>query len=457
MTKTTCRACRQLVDLSTTQRLDGKYNYCYPICESKLHASRIDSTAAKIENYSVIAKDVSEALLESAMTIPQLASLFDLDELEITRSDLLTIVVRIGAEWDTVNQNWKLNTVTEKLEADKKTRKLQQENRDLRKQYRAALDEIESLEAKVEQTVAFVDVPVDDQRFAIAEKEYSDDDEGTMIVLASDWHVEETIHLHETDGLNEYNPTIAELRSEKFFVNTRKMLDINRAGVDIPNLVLWIGGDIINNVLRDEDLITNAMSPTEAVMFAQDLFISGINYLLEDTGIENLTVVTSTGNHGRLPRQKKTYSAVRDEYSLEGMLYSSLAKYYQRKADKGAIDGDRIKFKISNSYHNYLDVYGRTVRFSHGDKINYNGGVMGIAAPVTRYFLKQNAVKRSYIDCIGHFHSLNYLPGAVVNGSLVGYNAYAMEKGFGYEDPQQAYFIISQERGLGQRGAIFVK
>jgi hypothetical protein len=39
------------------------------------------------------------------------------------------------------------------------------------------------------------------------------------VILASDWHIEETIDPETINYLNEYNPKIAKQRAEKFWNN----------------------------------------------------------------------------------------------------------------------------------------------------------------------------------------------------------------------------------------------
>jgi hypothetical protein len=40
---------------------------------------------------------------------------------------------------------------------------------------------------------------------------------------------------------------------------------------------------------------------------------------------------------------------------------------------------------------------------------------------------------------IGHFHSSVNTPNAIVNGSIISYNSFALTNGFEYERPQQQY------------------
>jgi hypothetical protein len=60
-------------------------------------------------------------------------------------------------------------------------------------------------------------------------------------------------------------------------------------------------------------------------------------------------------------------------------------------------------------------------------------------------------------DCMvmGHWHQLTYLRGVIVNGSLVGYNEYAMRNHFDYEVPKQALWLTHPSRGLTFQESVF--
>ena len=60
---------------------------------------------------------------------------------------------------------------------------------------------------------------------------------------------------------------------------------------------------------------------------------------------------------------------------------------------------------------------------------------------------KWNNNRRADIDCIGHFHQYVDFGNVVVNGSMIGYNSFAMRNAFSAEPPRQAMFLIDQKRG----------
>jgi len=48
---------------------------------------------------------------------------------------------------------------------------------------------------------------------------------------------------------------------------------------------------------------------------------------------------------------------------------------------------------------------------------------------------------------MGHFHQYSTLPGIIVNGSLKGFDEYAYVSNFGYELPQQAFWLTTPSYG----------
>jgi hypothetical protein len=58
-----------------------------------------------------------------------------------------------------------------------------------------------------------------------------------------------------------------------------------------------------------------------------------------------------------------------------------------------------------------------------------------------------NKLRHVQLDVCGHFHQLLDGGNWIVNGSLVGYSAFALSIKAGYEPPQQAFFLIDKTVG----------
>jgi len=121
--------------------------------------------------------------------------------------------------------------------------------------------------------------------------------EAVAVALASDWHAEETVKSASTNGLNEYNLDIARDRIDKFFAKTARLTEIERNGAKIDDLVLWLGGDLMTGMIHEELAETNAMTPTEVILWLQERILCGLETLKPH--FRRIIIPTSYGNHGR--------------------------------------------------------------------------------------------------------------------------------------------------------------
>lgn len=262
--------------------------------------------------------------------------------------------------------------------------------------------------------------------------------EATPLILASDWHIEEEVRPEQVQGRNRYDLDISKRRMERFFEATRWAIGHQRqVPFKIRDAILWLGGDFITNFLRDENRQANLLSPTDAILYAQQSLVAGIDFLLEDPEIEQWILPTNDGNHGRTT--KKMESATRTQNSLEVFLYAQLAMHYK--------DEPRVRIILPTSSFTYLDeVYGRTIRFLHGDVFKYHGGVGGITVPLFRSLARWETVKHADLSCMGHWHQRICLPNLMVNGSLIGFNSFAQDIGAGFEAPVQSLRMLEPRR-----------
>lgn len=270
---------------------------------------------------------------------------------------------------------------------------------------------------------------------------------GVPVLMASDWHVEETVLSATVNGRNEYNPDIAKKRAERFFVGSDWMINRARSGWDIREAVLWLGGDMISGYIHDELMESNAMSPTEASLFCQGIISNGIRFLLDETKIERLQVPCNYGNHGRTTQRRRHSTGAKNSY--EWLMYHTLAREFA--------DDDRVEFFVADGSHLYTDVLGRTIRWHHGDDVKYYGGAGGISISLNKATDAWDDFNPADITVIGHWHQFADFGHTVVNGSLIGYNAFALSIKARYEPPRQGFFLIDQRYGKRLVTPIYVE
>jgi hypothetical protein len=76
-----------------------------------------------------------------------------------------------------------------------------------------------------------------------------------------------------------------------------------------------------------------------------------------------------------------------------------------------------------------VDIFGKTVRFHHGHAINYQGGIGGIFIPAFKAISQWDKMRQADVDFFGHFHQHKDGSKFVSNGSLIGFNTYALHQG----------------------------
>lgn len=260
--------------------------------------------------------------------------------------------------------------------------------------------------------------------------------ESTAFLIASDWHVEERVDPKVVSGLNKYDIALAKERGYNFFKNGLRLTNIIAQDTNVNTLVLALLGDFFSNDIHDELVETNQLSPMEAVLLAQNIIASGIQFLLDNSKVD-IILPCHSGNHARTT--KKVHVSTEAGHSLEYVMYYNLKNHFR--------DNPRVKFIIADGYHTYLKVYDQVVRFHHGHMVKYGGGVGGIYIPVNKAIAQWNKAKPVDLDVFGHFHQFRDGGNFICNGSLIGYNAYALSIKAEYERPQQAFFVIHKTKG----------
>ena len=260
--------------------------------------------------------------------------------------------------------------------------------------------------------------------------------ETTVIALASDWHVEEQVLKEQVNDKNEYTLQLAKKRADHFFRTLLRLVEIERQNTRVETLVLALLGDFITGNIHEDAV--RLLEENEALRYAQELIVSGIQYLLDNSDLKIICVCHS-GNHARITKKQRI--ATEYQHSQEWLMYK-LGIEPHFKSEK------RIKFIIPTGYHSYLQIYDKRVRFHHGHQIRYGGGVGGITIPINKAVNEWNKIDRVDLDCLGHFHQALDGGNFIVNGSLIGFSPYAISIKASPEEPQQMFVGIHSKLGL---------
>lgn len=269
------------------------------------------------------------------------------------------------------------------------------------------------------------------------------------IALASDWHYEEHVSSESVMGLNEFNQIVAKRRATAFFSNIQKIISHQKKNYNIQHMILGLLGDFIGGWIHDELMQTNELSPMSAMQECKSVIVSGLKYLYEELEVDKITVVCVVGNHGRTT--KKSQFANSTDVNYEYFMYKDI----QSICGMMGMD-DKIEFVIPKAELALLEVAGKRLLFTHGTQIKFGGGIGGLMVPLNRWIAQMNKTVQFDMCFIGHFHQSIFNKRVMVNGSIKGYDAYAIGKGLEFERPQQSLILLDSKYDFCLYTPIFV-
>ena len=300
--------------------------------------------------------------------------------------------------------------------------------------YRQSLKELRAKDEQLEAVFKLKETP---QSFTIRSTSDGKKYEATAITIASDWHYDEEVRSGTVNGLNKFNLDVADQRISNFFANDIKLIRGASKESVIKTHVLALLGDFISGNIHEAIKETTLLDPMDAILQVQSRLVAGIRLLLKELP-QDLVIVCHSGNHARIT--EKVHSATENGNSLEYFMYRTMQDIFK--------DEKRVKFIVAEGYHTYLDVYQWKFRFHHGHAINYGGGVGGLLIPARKAVLNWNIARPVDYDVFGHFHQQMLDAGNIItNGSLIGYNTYALRIKAAYEPPRQGFFLVHQKYG----------
>lgn len=326
---------------------------------------------------------------------------------------------------------------------------LKRENQLLRKELSELLD-LQRKNDKFSEIAAAVSAnPVKIPRW-VSKTHKKGTDSAVPVIFGSDWHLDERVDIAQMGGMNAYDRKIAEIRLGNFFDNSVRLAKTFIGGVRYDGIYLLLGGDIFSGNIHEELRLTNEGTIIESVLYWTEPVASGIKYLADQFGHVHIPCVV--GNHGRLTHKPVAKNRVQDNFDY--LFYSMLAMTLK--------DDDRITWDIPLSADCRFQVYDCTFLFTHGDQFRGGAGVAGAIFPWllgnARKLKAYTGMGKSYTHLVmGHWHQLTLgIQGIFVNGSLKGYDEYAMQSNFGFEPPQQALWLVQPRVGVTGRWPIHV-
>jgi hypothetical protein len=270
--------------------------------------------------------------------------------------------------------------------------------------------------------------------------------EATAIVQLSDTHFGKIILPATVNGLNEHNPDIAKKRMDKLAENLLSLVNKERAEVKIENLVLGLGGDFMeNSMLHDHSQMATAFSQMEELLFSRELLHKFIKTIAENGKFKKIILPCVRGNHSRTT--KKMNSTIDYRTNFEALLYNLLKQDFSDSLFEWyAPDSDICEFQVFN----------KRIRSLHGWQVKSGGGIGGLTIPLNKYILRMDQISKCDYNLMHHYHSLSYpTANCTLNGSLCGYDTFAMQIGASFQKPMQSFQLLDKNRGFTIKAPIF--
>jgi hypothetical protein len=338
----------------------------------------------------------------------------------------------------------KRNDTTEELLAlQLEARRLRGEARDARASAERALAKLETVQDAL--TVALDIKDIFDQG-TITVPEDPQKEEAVPILLLSDLHCGQIVKASAVNGLNEFNPDIFDDRLDAVFRNALKVINGQRSTAVVREAVVWIGGDIIEGELHGDAVQNQTLTTTQQIVRCEKALVRGLDYLLEHSDLERILVPCNVGNHGRNTKKQQSNAT---ENSYEHLAYCSMRRHYREEP--------RLQWFIADADCLYLDVYGKRLRFFHGDSVKYNGGAAGPLWNVDKHVKNLDQTLAADHTFHGHFHTLGFGSRATGNGSLPGCAPYGLQSGYRIERPQQGMRFLHSHKGFVGSFPIFTE
>lgn len=279
-------------------------------------------------------------------------------------------------------------------------------------------------------------------------KPQSGKNNATVVAMLSDTHFDEVVDPDEMDGLNKYDRRIATMRLELWTQNVIHLTRNYLSGVQYDGIVVMLGGDIFSGDIHEELAETNEDSMLGSLLYWSEQIASAIELFSQE--FKKVHVMAVPGNHGRMTRKPR--AKLRAKTNFDWLLAKMIERHFAGRKN--------MTFNVPDSADAVVDIYGYRHLLTHGDQAKGGGGIGGIWPTVMR--LRARKLQR-YADTgrpfktiwMGHWHQYISTPELVVNGSMKGYDEYAMMNSFQFQVPQQALAIVTPQHNITWQCPVF--
>lgn len=269
---------------------------------------------------------------------------------------------------------------------------------------------------------------------------------GTPCTIWSDWHLGENVNRAEVNGVNEFSLAIAEQRIRRLVERVVDLCFRHMTSPEYPGIVVNLIGDIVSGDIHPELQETNDDQLFPVILWAVERLSWALTQMADHFG--KVFVACAPGNHGRMTKkpQAKRYVVKNADW----LIYNLLQRHFLDKGDS------RVNFIIPATGECRYNVYGHRYLALHGDDLGVKGGdgIIGAIGPIMRGEIKvhgqQSQIDRDYDTLLmGHWHQMLWLPRAIVNNTLKGFDEFARRfLRAPATSPAQALWFTHPTRGI---------
>ena len=283
-------------------------------------------------------------------------------------------------------------------------------------------------------------------------------------IVLSDLHMGERVFPSQVYGRNAVDHHVLAARLQHVTESALRLLPA------ADEVHLCLNGDLVAGIRHLESIETNDLTPMEQlqqVTFHVGEAVTKVAIWCSENGRVPLFIHCLPGNHGDLTHHHQCKNSFGN--NIDWQSYHQMQQNLRRL---NAELGIEVEWDIPDSLFTQFDMAGYTVHMMHGHSPGRRGaparadGPRGPAWPGIRLAERTRRQMDSLglpfdIFIHGHMHwayseqitvwdryAREFRRLAVIgNGSIVGYNEYAMALGFEYQPPVQMVFTV--EPGLG--------
>ena len=288
----------------------------------------------------------------------------------------------------------------------------------------------------------------------VANPRHSTGKRGTPATIWSDWHYGEVVNPVEVGGVNAFNTTIAKQRIKRLVDTTEDICanHMGRANTAYPGIVVCLAGDLMTGDIHQEITESNDRTPQQQINDLTDILAGSLEHLASKFG--KVFVPCVVGNHGRDTLKPRTKRRVFTSH--EWVIYTNLERHFRKSKN--------IHFHIPSETDAFFRIYSHRYLLTHGDSLSVKGGdgIIGALGPITRGTFKMaNSEKHIGRDfdtlLMGHWHQPLWLPHAIVNGCIKGYDEYArLILRAPYSPPSQQLWFTHPDHGITARWELYL-